>query len=669
MFPVRLPAARRVVVLLCSLVGALAAGPVALAEAAPEDLDEVYVYGRGLEATLPQELARYGSDLVTVGRSSIERNVYADPQQALQMEVPGLYLTPAGPFSYSYVSIQGSRLARYGPSDVLWLVDGVRLNNRLYSSTLTDTLPANMVERIEVLKGGESLFYGTNAAGGVINIVSRDFSDTFGGDVSVGGDTNRSHSVAGMVRGKAGPGNFVLFASQDESEGYRLWNRTEPSATDRRQSYDVFNVGAKYGWDLSPDLRIVGQYQHTEGDIDNLMPRLTNRSVNSRNEEIASLRLDYAPVQGTQFSLKGYYHDWDTRYTTVNNVPGSPGDTNVTADNLYWGYKDYGVNALAKFRPSRGGFEYLLGYDYQRYSAEDEVWQIAPMTESVHAVFGQVRTAQDLIRNGALSAGVRHNDTGGSSSTVWNVSGKYDFSGGLYVQGTVSTNFILPNAEQLFLNEPCCEVGNPDLAPEETTNANASVGVAGSRHYWQATAFWRKVDDVIGYDYDQPAYPNGIFNNLGEARIRGFELLGGASLTDSIRAEASYTHVRARIAGQDRQMDYNPRDHAKASVTLDRGQFGGSVAARWTGDVHANVNATFGVVPFGDVVVADLSAFWYADRGRRHQLAMRLENMLDKDYVTLSGYRAHVPDDGGSAFLAGPRGVPRTLHATYRYRF
>src|SRR5690606_14886769 len=155
---------------------------------------------------------------------------------------------------------QGSRLARYGPSDVLWLVDGVRLNNRLYSSTLSDTLPSNMVERIEVLKGGESLFYGTNAAGGVINIVSRDFSDTFGGDVSVGGDTHRSHSVAGMVRGKAGPGNFVLFASQDESEGYRLWSRTEPSATDRRQSYDVFNVGAKYGWDLTPDLRLVGQY-------------------------------------------------------------------------------------------------------------------------------------------------------------------------------------------------------------------------------------------------------------------------------------------------------------------------------------------------------------------------------------------------------------------------
>src|SRR5690606_7331369 len=347
------------------------AGSVAAAEAAPDELDEVYVYGRSLEATLPQELTLYGSDLVTVGRSSIERNVYADPQQALQMEVPGLYITPVGPFSYSYVSIQGSRLARYGPSDVLWLVDGVRLNNRLYSSTLSDTLPSNMVERIEVLKGGESLFYGTNAAGGGLSIVSRDFSDTFGGEVSFGSNTSHGYTAAGMVRGSAGRGRFVLFGSKDDADGYRLWNTTEPSATDRLRSYDVFNVGAKYGLDFTPDLSLVAQYQHTEGDIDDLRAIRTRHSVNSRNEEIASIRLDYAPDQGAQFFLKGYYHDWDTRYTTIENVPGSPGNTEVVADNLFWGYEDYGINALARFRPARGGMEYLLGYDFQRYNAVD----------------------------------------------------------------------------------------------------------------------------------------------------------------------------------------------------------------------------------------------------------------------------------------------------------
>src|SRR5690606_25967039 len=140
------------------------------------------------------------------------------------------------------------------------------------------------------------LFYGTNAAGGVINIVSRDFSDTFGGDLSFGSDTSHGYSAGGMVRGKAGRGRFVLFGSKDESDGYQLWSAAQPSATDRLRGYDVFNVGAKYGLDFTPDLSLVAQYQHTEGDIDDLRPVLTRRSVNSRNEEIASIRLDYAPA-------------------------------------------------------------------------------------------------------------------------------------------------------------------------------------------------------------------------------------------------------------------------------------------------------------------------------------------------------------------------------------
>lgn len=667
MLPVRLSTMRLAVVLACGSPLALPA-----AEATTDELEEVYVYGRSLEATLPQELAEYGSDLVSLGRSSLEQNVYADPQQALQMQVPGLYITPAGPFSYSHISIQGSRIANYGPSDVLWLVDGVRLNNRLYPSTLSDTLSANMVERIEVLKGGESLFYGTSAAGGVVNIVSRDFSDELGGDFSIGGDTNSSYSTAGMVRGPAGSGNFVLFGSRDESDGYRLWTPAEPSATDRKQNYEVTNFGGKYGWNINPDLRIVGQFQHTEGEIDNLRARLVNRGFNERNEETASLRIDYAPLEGTQFFLKGYYHDWDSHNTVINNVVGSPGDTDVIYDRAYWGYKDYGINALSKFRPAGGGLEYLLGYDYQRYRAQDEVWLIDPMTEQVHAVFGQVRTSRDFLENGALSAGVRYNDAGSASATVWNVSGKYDFQGGIYVLGSVSTNFILPSAEQLFLND-CCEVGNPDLSPEETTNFNASIGAVDGRRYWQVTGFHRKIKDTIGVDYDQPAYPDGIFNNLGEAKIRGFELLGGVSLTDSIHAEASYTQVRARLEGAGRQMDYNPRAHAKASITLDRGQFGGSVAARWTGDVHVDTGnedyGVDGVVNYGNYVVADLSAYFYLDQDRRHQLAARVENILDEEHAALRGFRIESLDSGGGTFLATLRGMPRTLRASYRFRF
>lgn len=83
--------------------------------------------------------------------------------------VPGLYLTPlGGAFSYVSASFQGLRT-----NEILWLVDGVRISSRLYNSvTPIDTLPAHMVGRIEVLEGGQGLFYGTMAVGGVINVVT-----------------------------------------------------------------------------------------------------------------------------------------------------------------------------------------------------------------------------------------------------------------------------------------------------------------------------------------------------------------------------------------------------------------------------------------------------------------------------------------------------------------
>jgi len=647
-------------------IQALAAAP-ALAQD-DEETERIYVYGRSLESTLPQELEDYGSELVSLGRDDVEEKVYIDPQQMIQMEVPGLYMTSAGPFSYSFVSIQGSRLARYGPSDVLWLVDGVRLNNRLYPSTNPDTLPGNMVERVEVLKGGESLYYGTSAAGGVLNIVSRDFSDEFGGDVSIGSDTNDSYNVSGMFRGPLGPGNFVFFASQDESDGYELYDHSEPSATDKDQSYEATNLGFKYGLDMGEDWRLVTQIQRTEAQIDFLMPTLTNESYNERYEDIVSLRLDYAPTEGAQFFVKAYYHDWDSWVTQIDNViGGAPGEVDVVGDYVPWGFDDQGINAVGKFRPDNGP-EFLVGYDYQEYSAMDDWWRIAPVSEEVQAFYGQVRTREDQLENGAISFGVRYNDMEENTATVWNLSGKFYLSDTIFLTGGASTNFTLPSAEQLYLNEPCCETGNPNLKPEESENVNIGVGGEMGASHWRATIFTREIDNIIDFDYDQPAFPNGTFSNLGQATIDGFEILGGVALSDRWSVEASYINNEVQLEGQERQMDYNPRWHAKASLGYTQGRFGGSLDTRWVASVTSS-QGSFGRVEHPDYNVFDLSAFVYVGQERNSQIALRLENALDEEFAVLRGFRPAEFDDGSGSFLAMLQGPPRTLRLSFRQSF
>src|SRR5690606_2599128 len=146
---------------------------------------------------------------------------FVDVAQSLEMLVPGLQLTTqAGAFSYVNLQMQGSR-----SSDVLWTVDGVRINNRLYNSTSpADTLPSSMVERMEVLKGGQGLLYGTQAVAGVINLVTRSFSDTPGGAIDVGSDSNDGLHVNGYVRGALGKHKLIGWASQDRTDGYEIYD-------------------------------------------------------------------------------------------------------------------------------------------------------------------------------------------------------------------------------------------------------------------------------------------------------------------------------------------------------------------------------------------------------------------------------------------------------------
>lgn len=645
------------------LLGAAASLLTGAARAA--DVDEVVVTAR-LEESLPQELSRYGSDLEVIGAETVRRNAYVDVSQALQMQTPGLFVSPRnGPFSYVDISLQGSRTG-----DVLWLVDGVRINNRLYTSTSpADTLPASMIERIEVLKGGQGLFYGTQAAAGAINVVTRAYADEPGGNVTVGGDTNQGVHASAMVRGPAGPGRFVAWVSKDEAEGYKTFDVFQPSSTARKRGYDVVSFGGKLGVDLAPSLSANLYYQHTDAHLDYPNPRLTRLSFNDRDEEIASVSLDWTASEEVRLSVKGYYHDWDSVYSTVNNVPGQPAAPPVVVDDLtYWGYEDYGASVLAKLNLHRG-LEYQLGYDFQNFNGRDEVLLIAPRTETVHAAVAQVRTTDDLIRNAHLAAGVRFNRTDGADKAIWNVSGRWDATAELYVEGSLGTAFILPSAEQLYAFDPCCAAGNRDLKPEESLGGSLAIGGQGGRFTWQLTGFARRIDDLIVDVYDQPAFPDGLYVNVDQrVRTRGFELSGSAALAVGVTARASYAYTRTRAEGSGQQFDRIPKAQAKASLAYDPADrpFGASASLLWTGDVHQTASG-FGRVNYGNYVVVDMAAHVFLDRARRQRVTARLENAFDEGYATRVG--SALADLSTQRFLYRFLGVPRTLHVSYAYSF
>ncbi|THD77368.1 MAG: TonB-dependent receptor [Phenylobacterium sp.] len=649
-----------------AMAATLAVHPARAADAT--QLSEIVVTG-DLEQTLPAELSRYGNRLDVVSGRAIREGGFVDVGEVLQMRVPGLYLAPqSGPFSYNLASLQGSR-----PGEILYLVDGVRISNRLYDTTPPlDTIPAHFVERIEVLDGGQGLFFGTQAVAGVVNIVTRDFTDTPRGRLEIGGDTNDSFTASGDLSGAIGGHKLVAFASYDEARGFQPFpdDEYQPSGTDRHRGYRLASGGLKYAYDFSPDLRFSASYIHTEGFVDFSRPTDAQRAVNRRDEDIAMGKLDWTLSDRLQVFLKAYYHNWDSHYDEVDNVAG--GGTAHVDDNEFWGFWDYGLNAVAEYKPM-AGVETYLGYDLQRYWGRDDVLIIAQQKEVTQAVFAQLRLTPDLLPRTHLALGVRYNDPDeGEAATVWNASGQYDLTDNLFVRATLGTSFRLPDAEELFANDPLNngEVGNANLRPEKSRNLNASVGGQGGGWRWELIGFARDTRDLIDLSGETPDPDVFTFINLpGTVRARGFEATATGDLTPSVSAQASYTHVSTRQSGSSLQLAGVPKDIAQGVIDVHpagRG-FGGSLSANWVGSVVDNVSSGFGRVEHGHYTVVDLAAWVAFGPADRHRLTLRLENALDEAYA--SHVSRAFRDADGSPYLLHYLGVPRTLHVAYSYAF
>ena len=648
------------------------AGPALAADA----VDELKVTAPKLEDSLPEALARSGVRVEIITDAAIRNGGYIDVAQALQQLAPGLSITPKnGPFDYVDISLQGSRTG-----DVLWLVDGVRINNRLYAGTPPlDTLPSAMVDRIEVLEGGQALFYGTSAVAGAVNIVTRPFSDSPDGAVSLAADTNGGRHIDAYFRDGVGRHHFVAYGSADKSDGFKAFRDQDyqPSATDRKRGYAVYTLGGKYRFDVSDQLSLTASYQHTDADLDYAQPYRVARNVNARKEDLAVVKVDYQPTERLAFYVKGYHHEWRTRYDTDYNDLGRPGVINVLHRNAFWGYKDDGVNALVRFDAARG-VETYFGYDFQRYGGRDEVLVIDQHDEETQAVFGQVRITPDLIPRTRLAFGYRYNSPSvGKSAGVWNVSGRYDLTDSLTLKGEVGANFRLPTAEELFANDPLDERGNPNLKPERSTSANLSLGgrltLAAVPVRWELVAFARDIEDLIDLKTYDPVTQQDVFGNVpGVVKTRGGEFLIDAALTPSLSANFNYTYNRARQDGGG-QLQRTPKQLLKAGLDYhpaDR-PFGATLSLTHTGETFVSVAGA--PRPYGDYTLVDLSGRYFLDAARRNEISVSIQNLFDVEYGKPARGCADVSTDGpyscSSPYIYVNLGLPRTLRASFTRRF
>jgi vitamin B12 transporter len=645
----------------------LSSSAVLAQESADAEIDEIVVSGKYIEETIPLEIARYGSRVEIITKEQIRALGSNDIAETLQVLVPGLFIAPKnGPFDYFFGSIQGSR-----SQDILWLVDGVRITNRLYNGTTPlDTIPAHMVERVEVLMGGQGIFYGTQSVGGVINVVTKAFSTELDGTVGVSVHSNDGGNVNFSVSNSIDKHQFAFYGSNDDADGFQPFADSDyqPSSIDRDRSYDVLTLGAKYAYNASEQSRFVLSYQYTDNQVDFARPQATITAFNTRKEDLAIVKWDYTPNDSLSVLIKGYFHQWDSLFTRIDSDLANPGQTITISDKEYWGYDDTGLNAILRYQ-STHGIQYVFGLDSQTFSGSDQVLLIADQQETVNAAFVQARS-EEILPNTLLAVGARFNSrSDASNATVWNVTGKHNFNGsGYYVRGNVGTSFRLPDAWQLFGNDPCCTLGNPALEAEESFNVNFAVGGESENFanglQWEVIGFRRTVDNLIGS-------ANGVrVNTPGEAKISGAEFTAKADLNSTLSATLDVVFTDAEDSSGV-QIPNLPEQTAKLNfryASVNR-PIGGVVGISYVGDVSSDVGGFFPTgenAEHGNYAVVNLSGYYNFGSSDQYRLGLRLENALDEDYATSIRTTS---TDAGDPYLYGNLGVPRTWHVSLSYNF
>ena len=627
--------------------------PLLLADDNTLVLNQQIVSAPSVESTTVAAMAQYGSKVEIVTREQIERaGPAADVTRVMQMFIPGLYVAPKnGPFDYGTYSLLGGR-----NDDTLILLDGVRLNNRLYGGLYLDTLPANAIERIEVLKGGQSLLFGTQAVSGVINIVTRSpQTREASGEVNLGvdtfGGTTGDARVEKIFTNGWGDLGLLAYVSRNASEGYQPFRNSDYSGrvSDKKRSYEVTTFGTKAIQSFGDDSRLELFYQYADANLDFARPVNNYKTTNDRVQQIATATFEQAVNERLSYFIKGHINDWDTRYTRIDNT--ADGGRNVRNNNDYWGFTDWGVQAEGKAELP-GGHVLVVGSDNQWFKGQDDVLVIDDNKAQAHALYTQLRPQIDALPNWHPSVGVRHEAmSGGDSATVGMLTSLYDLNDHWALRGQYGTAYKLPNAEQLFVNEPGDEIGNRNLKPEKSRNAELGIdykGLLGERDFSASvTLFKRKITDLITLDDVQ------WVNGQGQLQMRGFEADAKLALNDqwSLQADMTRNLTESRTGVT---LNDIPSFFARSRIGFESENrlWGAGTAIRYIRDITSSKN-----VEYGHYSVVDADAYRYLDNAHQHRLSLLVENLFDRDYVTS---RASNVDNLGRPF---------TSEVRYTYRF
>jgi len=608
-----------------------------------------------------QNLKDAPASISVITRQDLQRKPVQNLKEVLK-EVPGVQLTNEGD------NRQGVSIRGLSSSYTLILVDGKRVNSRnavfRHNDFDLNWIPVDAIERIEVVRGPMSSLYGSDALGGVVNIITRkvgkSWHGTFTADTTVQEHRDRGDTWNGQFFTSGPLIDDVLGVKVSGNLAKREKDAQQQSSTGETPRIEGFtnrNANVEFNWTPNQDHDFDFAYGRDRQDRD--------------SDSLAKDRLD------RETWAIGHHGRWDLGNSELrfygekidNNDPGST--STITSES----------NTLdGKYVLPIGAINQLLtfGGEYRHDSLTDPV-NLTGGTSSKTSANQYALFLEDewrIIDPLAFTAGLRMDDheTYGDhwSPRAYLV---YNATDTLTIKGGWSTAFKTPSLLQLspdWTTGSCrgaCEiVGSADLKPETSESYEIGLYYAGEEGWLDGvtasvTTFQNDIDDMINIDRTPnrnlaPTYSNFVgFNrdgepvfryyNVNKARIRGVETELKVPFNDQWKLTLNYTYNDGRdlSAGDNKPLSSLPFHTANGTLDwtpLDDWSF--YVSGNYTGEQRSTQAAS---TANGGYVIWNAGAAWQATKNVK--LRTGVLNLGDKD---LSREDYSYNEDGRRYFVA-----------------
>lgn len=560
-----------------------------------------------------------------VGRPQLEASQQTSVLPVLNSQVPGFFSTSRGVMGYGVATgasgqmslrgIGGPAQAGLPTTGLLVLIDGHPQYMGLMGHPIADAYQTMMAERVEVLRGPASVLYGSNAMGGVINIVTRKMQeDGIRTNINIGAGSYGSIQTEATNRIRKGRFSSTVTASYNRTDGHRA-----------DMAFEQYGGYAKLVYDFTDNWKVWGDVNVTRFNATNpgsvMKPYIDNDQRITRGMTSFALENYYEKTSGAL----SFFYNWGDHWINDGYQPGGePLQYRFNSNDQMLGVSWY--QSVQLFQGNR----LTVGADYFHFGGE--AWnqffdghRETSANKSLNEVAGYVDFRQDIAAWLTLDAGARvdyHSQTG--TEFIPQVGLAFHLPENAEIKAMASKGFRNPTIREMYMFPP----QNPDLTPEKLWNYELSFSqrLMDNRLSYGLNVFYINGENLI----IRLPNPNGsgmLNQNSGEIENWGAEANVGYQFNPvwSVMANYSWLHMENPVLA-------SPEHKLYGGVNFRKGRWSASTGIQYVKGLYTDLDAA----TKENFVLWDMQGSFKATNYL--SFYVRGENLLAQRYEINAGY-------------------------------